>query len=199
MPALPRVVPARSTGKSIRPAGSARSVPSAAPARAGTSYRQNAPAAYGPASRTRSQAGSTSGWRSSASSRSSVASPSIQRRAERPVGQVTKAEHRILFQTYFKSVGPRTYAAQIKQASNGNHFIVLTEGKRDASGQLKKCQLLVFSEDFPAFFRMLKETAEFVKANRVPEQVRVQRARVRQKQAPAAAPRQKTGRTPARV
>ena len=42
-----------------------------------------------------------------------------------------KPEPKILFQQFFKSVGPRTYAAQVKQAANGNHFLVLTEGKRD--------------------------------------------------------------------
>src|SRR5689334_22548662 len=42
-----------------------------------------------------------------------------------------KQEPKILFQKFFKSVGPRTYASQIKEAGNGNHFLVLTEGKRD--------------------------------------------------------------------
>src|SRR5688500_1724565 len=31
-----------------------------------------------------------------------------------------KAEHEILFQRFFKSVGPRTYVAQVKKATNGN-------------------------------------------------------------------------------
>ena len=39
-----------------------------------------------------------------------------------------RPEPRILYQTYFKSVGTRTYAAQVKEASNGNHFITLTSG-----------------------------------------------------------------------
>ena len=43
----------------------------------------------------------------------------------------TAGEHEIMFQNWFKSVGPRTYAAQVKKAKNGNHFLVLTEGKRD--------------------------------------------------------------------
>ena len=34
-----------------------------------------------------------------------------------------KPEPTILFQKFFKSVGPRTYAAQVKEAANGNHFV----------------------------------------------------------------------------
>jgi hypothetical protein len=37
-----------------------------------------------------------------------------------------KAEPKIIHQTFFKSVGPRTYAAQIKEIANGNHLLVLT-------------------------------------------------------------------------
>ena len=95
----------------------------------------------------------------------------------RPSGpRPAPAEAQILFQSYFKSVGPRTYAAQVKQAGNGNHFLVLTEGKRDdASGEVKKTRLFVFSEDFPAFFRLIKESAEFVKTHPVPESVKRKR------------------------
>ena len=87
-----------------------------------------------------------------------------------------KAEPRILFQTYFKSVGPRTYAAQVKEAANGNHFLVLTEGKRDAgSDEVKKTKLFVFSEDFVEFFRLMKQTSEFIKANPVSDKVKQRR------------------------
>ncbi len=89
-----------------------------------------------------------------------------------------KPEAKILFQTFFKSVGPRTYAAQIKQAGNGNHFLVLTEGKRDeATDEVRKTRLFVFSEDFVGFFRMLQETAQFIKANPVPDEVKEKRKR----------------------
>ena len=87
-----------------------------------------------------------------------------------------KKEAKILFQQYFKSVGPRTYAAQIKEASNGNHFLVLTEGKRDdATGDVRKTRLFVFSEDFTEFFRMLHQTAQFIKANPVPDEIKQRR------------------------
>jgi hypothetical protein len=81
-------------------------------------------------------------------------------------------EHPILYQDYFKSVGPRTYAAQVKKAGNGNHYLVLTEGKRDeATNEVRKTRLFLFSEDFAAFFKMMKATAEFIKANPVPPEV----------------------------
>ena|SRR5215469_13186273 len=87
-----------------------------------------------------------------------------------------KPEAEILFQNYFKSVGPRTYAAQVKRAGNGNHFLVLTEGKRDdASGDVRKTRLFIFSEDFVAFFRMLHETAKYIRENPVPDEVRGRR------------------------
>src|SRR5437764_358868 len=77
-----------------------------------------------------------------------------------------KKEPKILFQRFFKSVGPRTYAAQIKEAGNGNHFLVLTEGKRDEkTGELRKCCLYVYSEDFIPFFQLLKDASLFIKAN----------------------------------
>ena len=97
----------------------------------------------------------------------------------RPGGPTAeKAEHEILFQTYFKSVGPRTYAAQIKKASNENQYLVLTEGRRDEkTGEVRKARLFVYSEDFTAFFRMLQETAQHLRAHPVPEEVKQRRAR----------------------
>ena len=91
-------------------------------------------------------------------------------------GVATKPEADILFQTYFKSVGPRTYAAQVKKAGNGNHFVVLTEGKKDQNtGEPRKTRLFVFSEDFKSFFKMLQETAVFIRENPVPEEIKKKR------------------------
>jgi hypothetical protein len=88
-----------------------------------------------------------------------------------------EAQHEILFQKYFKSVNPqRTYAAQVKRASNDNHYLILTEGKRDdATGEVRKTRLFIYSEDFPEFFRMLQDTAHFVRDNPVPEEVKKRR------------------------
>jgi hypothetical protein len=98
-----------------------------------------------------------------------------------PAGE--KAEHEIIFQQYFKSVGPRTYAAQVKRANNGNHYLVLTEGKRDdATGEVRKTKLFLFGEDFVEFFKMLQATAQFIRANPVPDEVKKKRERYWAKQ-----------------
>src|SRR3954452_9594070 len=64
------------------------------------------------------------------------------------------ANHEILFQTYCKSVNPRrTYAAQVKRASNGNHYLVLTEGKPpDKTDELRLARHFLCTEDFEEFF-----------------------------------------------
>ncbi len=107
------------------------------------------------------------------SSRSPSSRPPSSNGRGKPAGPRKDAEHEILFQEYFKSVNPqRTYAAQVKKAGNGNHYVVFTEGRRDdATGEVRKTRLFVYSEDFIEFFRMLQETAHFVKANPVPEEV----------------------------
>ena len=105
----------------------------------------------------------------------SPASPASRARASEKPPQ-PKPDPVILFQKYFKSLGPRTYATQLKQAANGNHFLVITEGKRDdKTGLIRKSQLYIFAEDFPAFFRLLHETAQFIKSNPVPPEVRKRR------------------------
>ena len=74
--------------------------------------------------------------------------PAPSKSAPASGAQGDKPEPEILFQKYFKSVGPRTYAAQLKRAANGNHFLVLTEGKRDEkTGDVRKTKLFVWSGD----------------------------------------------------
>lgn len=100
-----------------------------------------------------------------------------------PRADAEKTPDPILFQTYFKSVGPRTYAAQLKRAGNGNHFLVFTEGKRDkVTDEVRKTSLYVFSEDFVSFFKMLKETAEYVKSHPLPAEVAQKRMKFWEKQ-----------------
>lgn len=99
--------------------------------------------------------------------------------AKAPVTKAAvKGDHKILFQKYFKSIGPRTYAVQIKEANNGNHYIVLTEGKRDyTTNEVRKTRLFVYSEDFGSYFRMLHETAQFIKTHPVAEDIKAKRQR----------------------
>ncbi len=100
-----------------------------------------------------------------------------------PRADAQKTPDPILFQTYFKSVGPRTYAAQLKRAGNGNQYLVFTEGKRDkVTDEVRKTSLYVFSEDFVSFFKLLKETAEYVKAHPLSAEMVQKRARFWQKQ-----------------
>lgn len=107
------------------------------------------------------------------------------RAAGRPTAKpASEAEHEILFQQYFKSVNPqKTYAAQLKRASNGNHYLVLTEGKRDQStGEVRKTRVFVYSEDFIEFFKLLQSTAQFIRATPVPDDVKKKRERFWAKQ-----------------
>lgn len=102
---------------------------------------------------------------------SSSASAPSQKKFSKQKGP--KPEPKILFQTYFKSVGPRTYAAQLKEAANGNHFLAFTEGKRDQkTDELRKVSVLVFSEDFEAFFKLMHEAEAFVRDHPVSPEVR---------------------------
>lgn len=88
------------------------------------------------------------------------------------------ADDEILFQKFFKSVGPRTYAAQVKRVRNGNHVLVLTEGKRDdRTGDVRKARVFVYGEDFVEFFRLMKSAAEFVRDNPLPEEFKRRRDR----------------------
>ena len=86
-----------------------------------------------------------------------------------------KTEPVILFQKFFKSIGPRTYAAQLKELSNGNHLLVLTEGKRTPEGEPRKTRLFIYGEDFSAFFHLLQDVVAFIRANPVSEDVRRRR------------------------
>jgi hypothetical protein len=96
----------------------------------------------------------------------------------RPEGkgqQLKKPEPKLLHQLYFKSVGPRTYAVQLKECANGNHMLLISEGKREENGDLRMTRLCVFSEDFPDFFKMLRESEAYIGAHPVPEAVRNRR------------------------
>jgi hypothetical protein len=117
---------------------------------------------------------------------SSARSKAVARPSSRPIRGApngrsapvagAKPEPKIIFQRYFKSIGSRTYAVQVKQVANGNHLLVLTEGKRDPeTNEVRKSRVFVYGEDFISFFRQLHETAAFMRANPVPEEVRSRR------------------------
>jgi Protein of unknown function (DUF3276) len=100
-----------------------------------------------------------------------------------PAAVASADEPKILFQKFFKSIGPRTYAAQVKELANGNHLLVLTEGKRNReTNEIRKTRLFIYGEDFTAWFRLLSETAGFLRANPLPEEVRRRREKFWAKQ-----------------
>lgn len=99
-------------------------------------------------------------------------------RSAAPLAANGKPEPKIIFQKFFHSVGPRTYASQVKELANGNHLLVLTEGKRDEkTGEVRKTRLFIYGEDFSAFFRLLHDTATFIRANPLSQEVRDRRAK----------------------
>jgi hypothetical protein len=92
--------------------------------------------------------------------------------------RAAKSDHKVLFQKYFKSIGPRTYGVQIKESNKGNHYIVLNENRRDiTTSDVKKTRMFIYSEDFAHYFRMLHETAQFIKTHPVPEEIKLRRQR----------------------
>jgi tRNA A37 N6-isopentenylltransferase MiaA len=94
-----------------------------------------------------------------------------------------KAEPKIIHQTFFKSVGPRTYAAQIKEIANGNHLLVLTEGKRDEkTDEVRKTRLFVYAEDFPEMFKMLDDARAYIEAHPVSKAAQAKRQKFWEKQ-----------------
>jgi hypothetical protein len=111
----------------------------------------------------------------------SAQSAPVKPRTAKP--DAPRPEPRILFQKYFKSVGPRTYAIQVKEASNGNHFLVLTEGKRDdKTGEVRKTRLFVFSEDFQQFISTFDQAVKFIRDNPISPEVAQRRRKFWEKQ-----------------
>ena len=115
---------------------------------------------------------------SAAASTSRVTSAARNGTSRHAAAASSAKEPKILFQKYFKAVGTRSYAAHVKENDKGNQFLVLTEVKRDPeTGEAKKTKVFVYSEDFAHYFRMLHETAQFIKAHPVSEEVKLKRQR----------------------
>ena len=109
-----------------------------------------------------------------------------------------KAEPKIIHQTFFKSVGPRTYAAQLKEIANGNHLLVLTEGKRDEqTNEVRKTRLFVYAEDFPELFKMLDDAKAFIDAHPVSKVAKAKRQKFWERHNQTARPEVKVSGEPA--
>lgn len=75
-------------------------------------------------------------------------------------------ERPVVFQKYFKS-GNKTYASQVKLASNGRKYLVITEGVRDPeTHDVKKHYIRVFDQDLKEFFAMLQETVLYLRSTK---------------------------------
>ena len=91
---------------------------------------------------------------------------------------------------HFVTGGIHEALSRAKEAANGNHFLVLTEGKRDEkTNEVRKSRLFIYSEDFVSFFQLMKDSAVFIKGNPVPEKVKAKQAKVQAAQDALNAPR----------
>ncbi len=63
----------------------------------------------------------------------------------------------------FDSAGPRKYAIQLQEASNGNPCLKIIEGIPQEDGSHRKVYLTVWSEDFESFFKAMGDTYRFIK------------------------------------
>ena len=85
---------------------------------------------------------------------------------QRVSGVRNNQERPVLYQKHFKS-GSRTYATQIKVATNGKRYLVLAENVRDdATQEIKKHQIHVFDRDLKEYFAMLQETVLFLRSQK---------------------------------
>jgi hypothetical protein len=156
--------------------GLPRGARSTAPAADGARSAGAPPGVRSPAGGSRASGGADRPASKQPASRSTCSRATGARPGWKSKPAEAKPEPKILFQSYFKSIGPRTYAAQVKEAANRNQFLVLTEGKRDPkTDEVRKTSVYVYSEDFGAFFRLIKQAAEWIKANPLPQEIKQQR------------------------
>jgi len=88
-----------------------------------------------------------------------------RRSGVRPPDGPPRSPDPILFQTYVKGEGGRTYAAQLKRSAAGRRYLILTEGERDPrTGELRKSNVSVPDADLAAFFHLLREMAQHLKS-----------------------------------
>lgn len=57
------------------------------------------------------------------------------------------------------SAGQRTYFIDVKEAKNGNKYLVLTESKKNTDGKFDRQKIMVFSDHFRAIYDAMKQVA----------------------------------------
>ncbi|HUI31329.1 MAG TPA: DUF3276 family protein [Candidatus Acidoferrales bacterium] len=55
--------------------------------------------------------------------------------------------------------GQRTYFIDVKEAKNGNKYLVFTESKKNTEGKFDKQRIMVFSDHFKAIYEAMKQVA----------------------------------------
>lgn len=63
--------------------------------------------------------------------------------------------------------GKRTYFFDVKETNSGDYYLTITESKkRMEDGTFIKHKIFLYKEDFEKFSEGLKDTVEYIKANR---------------------------------
>ncbi len=63
-------------------------------------------------------------------------------------------------------IGKRTYYYDVKTASNGDYFLVITESVRNKMGMFDRHKLFVYKEDFYKFSKALEEVLTYMKCEK---------------------------------
>lgn len=56
----------------------------------------------------------------------------------------------------------RTYFFDIKKASNGKPYLLLTESKKNKEGGYEKARIIIFQDDMLAFVEMVNKSKELM-------------------------------------
>ena len=73
----------------------------------------------------------------------------------------TKNVGKELFSRTVKA-GQRTYFVNVKEASNGNKYLTITESKRVEKDKFERFRIMVFQDKVGAFVEALYEAQQFV-------------------------------------
>ncbi len=57
------------------------------------------------------------------------------------------------------AAGQRTYFIDVKEAKNGNKYLVFTESKKNTDGKFDRQKIMIFSDHFKAIYEAMKRVA----------------------------------------
>ena len=70
-------------------------------------------------------------------------------------------EKTLMFSEIIKG-NARTYFFDVKKASNGNPYLLLTESKKNKDGGFEKVRIIIFQDDMPAFVEMVNKSQKMM-------------------------------------